>query len=85
MNYAVDWTPEALSQLTALWLEHAPERTTITLAQSEIDQVLARDPVESSQAVSEGLRMTQVGPIKVQLEIAETARVVTVVSVRFLA
>jgi hypothetical protein len=81
MSYAVDWTPEARSQLAAVWLQSV-RRPAVTAAQAKIDILLASDPFASSVHVSEGLYGIEVYPLWAQLEVSAGDRSVTVVSVR---
>jgi plasmid stabilization system protein ParE len=82
MGYAVDWTPDARSQLATLWLRHVATRRAITAAQATIDRLLASNPLGNGVAVSEGLYAVIAHPLRVQYEISEADRAVTVVSIR---
>jgi hypothetical protein len=81
MNYTVDWTEEALTALAATWLISS-HRAEINLAQNRIDRLLAGDPHRYGTLVSEGLYALEVFPLRVQFEIAEDERLVTIVHVR---
>jgi mRNA-degrading endonuclease RelE of RelBE toxin-antitoxin system len=80
MRYTVDWLPDPLSALTAIWLRTA-DRKAITRAQATIDRLLATDPIRNGTPLSEGLHSLEVFPLRVVFEVDTTSRVVTVVSV----
>lgn len=44
MTFTVLWTPPALDQLTAVWL-NAADQAAVTAASHRIDQALARQPI----------------------------------------
>jgi hypothetical protein len=81
MSYSVDWTGDALAALTAVWI-HSSNRQSVTLAQASLDQILSADPFGRGKAVSEGLYAIEIHPLRVQFEVSEIERIVTVVSVR---
>jgi hypothetical protein len=83
MNWTVDWTPEALSHLTAVWLQ-APDRQAVTAAQARIDALLAADPLAHGLPRSEGLHAIDVPPLRAVFEVSDADRTVTVVSVNWL-
>ena len=43
MNYAFDWTPDALNDLAAVWMA-SKNRNAVTLAANEIENVLTMFP-----------------------------------------
>jgi hypothetical protein len=83
MNFTVDWPDDSLAALAAAYLQ-APDRQAVTAAQAAIDRLLAMDPRGNSTAVNEGLYALEVRLLRVQYEISERDRIVTVVSVRLL-
>jgi hypothetical protein len=60
----VEWTDDAIDELTALWLQ-ASDPNEVTAAQATIDGLLARAPLHHGQEVSEGLRRLVVPPLRV--------------------
>jgi hypothetical protein len=84
MNYTVNWTDEAQFSLAAVWMR-AVDRWAVTAAQTTVDRLLATDPLRNGTHVSEGLYALEVDPLRVQFEVSEGNRVVTVVSVRLLS
>jgi hypothetical protein len=80
MNYAVDWTDDAITALTVI-RTLSTDRAAVTAAQTTIDQRLASSPLGFGFVVSEGLYAIEVHPLRAQLEISDTTHVVTVVSV----
>jgi hypothetical protein len=81
MNYTVIWEAGVLSVLASIWLQ-APDRQAVTRAQANIDHRLATDPLAYSTQVTEGLYAIEDPPLRVQFEVSEDDRLVTVVSVR---
>ena len=81
MSYSVAWTNDALFSLAAIWLR-AWDRQAVTSAQVAIDRALGENPLGNGRHVSEGLYAIDVPPLRAQFEISDSARIVTVVSVR---
>jgi hypothetical protein len=81
MNYTVTWETDVLSVLATIWLQ-ATDRQAVTRAQAAIDRQLTRDPLSYSTPVSEGLYAIEDPPLRVQFEVLEEDRLVTIVSVR---
>jgi hypothetical protein len=81
MNYAVQWGDDALNGLGRAWIQ-APDRQAVTRAQMAIDRLLGTDPLGHGTPVSEGLYKLVVPPLRVQFEVSEDERLVTVVFVR---
>jgi mRNA-degrading endonuclease RelE of RelBE toxin-antitoxin system len=79
MTYAVDWTPQAISQLADFWLSYVHLRQAITSAQDRIDILLASDPQGNGQHQSEGLYAIEVHPLRAAFEISDEKGIVTVV------
>jgi len=84
MNFAVDWTPAARSQLAALWLRFTAQRRAITEAQARIDLLLAREPLQRSTPISEGLYAIDEFPLRAKFEVFEAEHAAIVVSVSLL-
>lgn len=82
MLYSVDWDSDARAELANLWLRQAALRSAITAAQAMIDRLLASNPAGNAISVSEALYAIIERPLKVQYEISNADRSVTVVSVR---
>lgn len=54
MKYTVDWLPDPLATLTAIWLQSA-DRQAVTQAQATIDRLLTADPIRNGKPLAEGL------------------------------
>jgi plasmid stabilization system protein ParE len=83
MSYTVDWTPEARSQLAAIWVQHVPHRQAITAAQARIDRLLAANPLRIGKPLAEGLYAIDVPPLRAIYEVSDADQLVTVVSVNW--
>jgi hypothetical protein len=83
MNYFVDWTPLARSQLATEWLLHKSFRKAITAAQARMDQLLAADPHHNVEHVSEGLYDINVPPLRGLFEVDDNTLFVRVNAVRW--
>lgn len=83
MNYKVNWEPNAISALAAIWLQ-AANRQAVTVAQDEIDRLLAADPYAHGISVSEGLYAIEVDPLRAQFELSDANHIVRVVAVGWL-
>ncbi len=81
MSYSVDWAPNALSILAAIWVS-SPDRGAVNRAQTRIDRLLAADPLGNGTNVSEGLYAIEVYPLRVLFEVSEVDQFVRVVFVR---
>jgi len=55
MKFSVRWTPSARHQLAAIWFAQVHDRRAITIAQAQIDRLLALDPLGNGIVLSEGL------------------------------
>ena len=84
MNYAVDWAAEARNTLATIWIG-STDRQAVTVAQARIDRLLALDPLANGTPVSEGLYAIDVHPLRALFEVADTERLVKVVSLGELA
>ena len=84
MNYSVDWEDDALATLAVIWTG-TPNRQAVTAAQTEIDRLLASNPLAHGRPSSEGLYAITVPPLHAQYEILDANRSVKVVSVSELA
>jgi len=75
--FAIEWTDEALENLTEAWLQAAhPEE--VTDAEMRMNAMLRDDPVRHGELLSEDLWIVRVHPLKIYFEIWETERVVQV-------
>jgi hypothetical protein len=71
MNYAVEWTPEAGSDLAAIWTA-AADRSAVTTAAAWLDARLARDPLHTGQPWGSSVHRVAVrDPIGVEFEVIE--------------
>jgi plasmid stabilization system protein ParE len=82
MNYTVRWMPQALDDLAVAWL-HATDQQAVTSAETQIDHLLARDPLGNGHYLSEGLRQIVVNPLTVFYSVDGARRVVKVSAVRY--
>jgi hypothetical protein len=83
MNYVVVYTDDADDLLAAAWLD-APDRSAVTLAQNQIDQLLSRDPKSFGQEIAEGLWRIEVPPLFAYFEISDNNHEVTVTGFRLI-
>ena len=65
----VEWKPSATSNLAAICLEHPEHWIDIDAAEQAITYKLQRQPLQSSQEVSEGLRRIICWPLVVYFSI----------------
>ena len=79
--FTVDWKPDVLDELTALWLA-APDRRAVTDAQARIDSLLARDPTQLGLHLSAGLYRLDVAPLAVTYTVDQQHKRVEIDSVR---
>jgi mRNA-degrading endonuclease RelE of RelBE toxin-antitoxin system len=80
MNFTVDWDEEAQNDLMAVWLA-APDQLAVTRASAAIDQILADDPFEFGQYLSEELWRLRLPPIVVHYAVDSVRRHVEVTAV----
>ena len=77
--YAVDWRPNALAGLAAIWTV-AQDRAAVSAAADTIDRLLETNPFVHGIPVCEGLYAIEVPPLRA-FEVDSAAQAVTVVSV----
>ena len=82
--FAVEWPPEILSSLAAIWLR-APDRQAVTDAQQRIDDLLSRNPLGNGRHLSEGLYRLDVRPLAVVYSVDSGRRHVKIESIGELA
>ena len=80
----VDWRPDALQDLAAIWLA-AADRNAITAAVHAIDQTLAVDPDTVGRSVFETVRQYNHPPLGVEFEVIHADMRVWVLTVWDLA
>jgi hypothetical protein len=80
MIYTVVWVPDALDELTALWL-NAADRAAVTDASNRIDAILRTDPYGNSQPDAGGWRAIAVSPLVVSFSVSDLDCLVTVQAV----
>jgi hypothetical protein len=74
--YTVDWTPAAEDALTLIWLQTFDPA--VTVAQTQIERLLARNPLGHGQPVHEGLYCIIELPLKVFYSIDQARNFVEV-------
>ena len=79
--YTVDWTDDAVDELTNIWMQ-AADPDAVTAAQSTIDTLLSRAPLHHGTEESEGLRRLVVPPLRVLYSLDQARRYVEVSSVK---
>jgi len=78
--FTVDWRPNALAGLAAVWTT-ANDRAAVNAAADAIDRLLAANPLAHGIPVCEGLYAIEVPPLRALFEVDAAANVVTVVSI----
>ena len=77
--FRVEWLPEALDDLTNLWLQADPSfRKAITAVTHVIDVELQDDPYRQTESREEDERVLFAYPLAVQFEIDSQRRIVWV-------
>jgi hypothetical protein len=80
--YEVVWTESSLDELATLWLEaDSARRPIIAAAQSQIDHLLARYPIEVGESRPGNRRIAFVPPLGVVFSVREAVRVAKVLRV----
>ena len=77
MNYTVEWDPNALQELAAIWL-NAADRQAVTDAEARVDALLGTDPLRHGTPVAEGLYKLTVAPLTVYYSVDQAPRHVEV-------
>jgi hypothetical protein len=81
MTFQVNWNDAALNMLAAIWMRSL-DPDAVTRADASINRRLQTDPLGTGYSVSEGLYAIEEPQLRVFFEVAENARVVSVVAVR---
>lgn len=79
-GYIVDWVRDAERDLAEIWLR-AQDRQSVTRAQATVDDQLARDPINTSMELAEGLRKLVAPPLQVLFSVDGARRRVEVARV----
>ena len=78
--FEVDWRPEALNDMTEVWLEaDGPGRQAIAAAVRRIDDLLERDPLDTGEESEGDYRIHFQSPLVVIFQVFEAERRVLVV------
>jgi DNA-binding HxlR family transcriptional regulator len=80
MKFNVEWMPDAIEQLAAIWT-NAANRSDVTKASNGIDQKLAVDPLNEGESRGGIERITFENPLRVLYRVFESERKVEVHSV----
>jgi plasmid stabilization system protein ParE len=80
MNYTVVWKPAAERELAEIW-SRATERSAISAAADEIDQLLRSSPHHQGESRSGAIRVTFSDPLGVFFHISDEDRLVSVLRV----
>lgn len=80
MKHTVIWSPDALNQLTELWL-NALDRDAVTSAVEQIDRVLSGNPKAQGESRFGDRRVLIVPPLVVAFDVQQHANRVVVVGV----
>lgn len=83
-QFTVIWWQAADDELLRVWLEFPAERSRITDAAHEIDELLSARAASVGEQIHEGLYALEVDPIRVQFSIESDDRIVRVWTVRFI-
>lgn len=67
--FAVDWELSATNDFAVICMQHTDRWHDINVADNDIDTKLRRDPLHSSQLVSEGLRRIISVPLAVYFSV----------------
>lgn len=80
MKYTVIWKPEAERRLATLWMD-AANRSAVTEAANQIDEMLRRDPDDKGESRDRGRRVLTVPPLGVLFKVRPQDRIVYVLTV----
>ena len=75
--FKVDWTEAALDMLADIWTQ-ATDRAAVNAAQNEIDNVLARYPLNRGQHLREGLYKFVAAPLTAFYSVDQTRKIVEI-------
>ena len=77
--FRVEWLDAALDDLSAIWMEATPaERQSVTSACHELDQRLARNPLDESESRPNDLRIAFAPPLTVRIRVDTSHNLVVV-------
>jgi hypothetical protein len=80
--FEVFWTPSALRDLAALWIDaDASLREAVTIAAAEIDSLLANSPDDVGESRAANRRITFLSPLGLVFEVSSPDRRVIVLHV----
>jgi hypothetical protein len=77
MTYAVEWLPDALNELAAVWMA-APDQTAVTAASHRLDRRLMTDPHDVGESRDGPDRIAIESPLQILFQILEAERRVEV-------
>jgi len=77
--YTIDWTADAESALTLIWMQTFDPA--VAAAQAQIDQLLARNPLGHGQLLHEELYQLIVRPLTVFYSIDQARKIVEISAV----
>ena len=80
MKYTVLWTRSAEQELAGLWLR-AANRSAVTRAATEADELLRDDPSARGESRTGPVRIMFVPPLGIEFEVSEDDRAVYVLTV----
>lgn len=80
MNFKVIWTTKALNQLSEIWT-HSEDRSAVTQASFEIDQMLIRNPLEFGESREGIQRIGFKPPLSILFDVDDMTGLVYVLSV----
>ena len=80
MSYRIEWIPDALRDLAAVWLA-CKNRNAVTFAANEIENVLALFPNSAGELSFDTVREYTYPPSGIEFEVDEVNHVVTILSV----
>lgn len=81
MKYTVIWAPEALDELTQLWIDSS-DRQSVTDAANSVDRLLQRDPVLRGETHTRSTRIVIIGPLVVIYRVYDDDRMVKLLSIQ---
>ena len=80
MSYRIEWIPDALQDLAAVWLA-SKDRNVVTFAANEIESVLSLFPNSAGELSFDTVREYAVPPLGVEFEVDNVNNIVTILSV----
>lgn len=82
-RYTVVWVESARDELADIWINSA-DRDAIVAATQAVDGMLAEEPAERGNHLSEGLRSLFVPPLRVIFTVRDADRIAEILKVRSL-